>query len=104
MIKILVLYVGIIVEIQEHAYDHCRRNVSGHVYIYPNPLGHILKSFASLESEFGIRSKERGDSKIGLGKSQNASIISRLVSEGSKTLPLIYRRYQNKIRSNKFIY
>jgi hypothetical protein len=77
---------------------------SSHVYIYLNPLGHILKSFASLESEFGIRSKERGGSKIGSGKSRNASINSRLVSEGSKTLPLIYRRYQNNIRSNKFIY
>jgi hypothetical protein len=28
------LYVGIIAAIEEHAYDHCRRNVSGHVYIY----------------------------------------------------------------------
>jgi hypothetical protein len=26
----------------------------GHVYIYPNPLGHILKSLASIEYEFGV--------------------------------------------------
>jgi hypothetical protein len=32
--------------------------VSGHVYIYPNPLGHTLKSFASIEYEFG----KEGDS------------------------------------------
>jgi hypothetical protein len=32
----------------------------GHVYIYPNPLGHTLKSFASIEYEFGVLIKERG--------------------------------------------
>jgi hypothetical protein len=52
---------------------------SGHVYIYPNPMGHTLKSFTSIEYKFGIRSKREGDSKSGLGKSQNGSIISRLV-------------------------
>jgi hypothetical protein len=37
----------------------------GHVYIYPNPMGHALKSFASIEYEFGIRSKREGDSESG---------------------------------------
>jgi hypothetical protein len=32
----------------------------GHVYIYPNPLGHTLKSFASIEYEFGVLIEERG--------------------------------------------
>jgi hypothetical protein len=48
--------IGIIAAIQEHTYDHCRGNVSGHVYIYLNPLDHTLKSFASIEYEFGKRS------------------------------------------------
>jgi hypothetical protein len=78
--------------IQEHTYDHCHGRVSGHVYIYLNPMGHTLKSFASIEYEFGTISKREGDSESGLGKSQNSSIISRLVSEGSKTLPVIYRK------------
>jgi hypothetical protein len=59
------LYVGIIAAIQGHVYDHCRGNMSGHVYIYPNPLGHTLKSFASIEYEFGIIPKKEGDSKSG---------------------------------------
>jgi hypothetical protein len=103
-IKIFVLYVGIIAAIQEHAYDHCCGNVYAHVYRYPNSLGHTLKSFASLEYEFGMRSKERGDSESGSGKSQNGSNISWLVPKGSKTLPVIYRRCQNEIRSNWSIY
>jgi hypothetical protein len=41
-IKIFVLYVGTIASIQD-------------VYIYLNPLGHTLKSFASIEYEFSIR-------------------------------------------------
>jgi hypothetical protein len=32
----------------------------GHVYIYLNPMGHTLKSFASIEYEFGVLIKERG--------------------------------------------
>jgi hypothetical protein len=32
----------------------------GHVYIYPNPLGHTLKSFASIEYEFGVLIEEIG--------------------------------------------
>jgi hypothetical protein len=47
----------------------------GHVYIYPNPLGHTLKSFASIEYEFGIRSQREGDSKSCSGKSQNGCTI-----------------------------
>jgi hypothetical protein len=90
--------------IQEHAYDHCHRNVSGHVYIYSNPLGHTLKSFASIEYKFGIRLKREGDSKSGSGKSWNGSIISRLIPKGSETLPVIYRRCQNEIRANRSIY
>jgi hypothetical protein len=55
-----VLYVGIIAAIQEHAYDHCLGRVSGRVYIYPNPLGYTLKSFVSIEYEFGVLIEERG--------------------------------------------
>jgi hypothetical protein len=65
---------------------------SDNVYIYLNPLGHTLKSFASIEYEFGIRSKGEGDFESGLGKSQNGSTISQMVPEGFKTLPMIYRR------------
>jgi hypothetical protein len=50
-------YIGIIAAIQEHTYDKFCENVSGHVYIYLNPLGHTLKSFASIEYEFRMRSK-----------------------------------------------
>jgi hypothetical protein len=32
----------------------------GHVCIYPNPLGHTLKSFASIEYEYGVLIEERG--------------------------------------------
>jgi hypothetical protein len=83
--------------IQEHAYDHCHGRVSGHVYIYPNPMGHTLNSFASIEYEFGIRSKREGDSESGPGKSRNGSIISRLVPEGSKTLPRYIERCRKKL-------
>jgi hypothetical protein len=86
------LYVGIIATIQEHTHDHCHGRMSGHVYIYPNPMGHTRKSFASIEYEFGIRLKREEDSESGSGKSWNNSIISRLVLEGSKTLPMIYRK------------
>jgi hypothetical protein len=60
-----------------------------HVYIYPNPLGHTLKSFASIEYEFAIKSKREGDSESGLGKSKNGSTISPMVQKGSKTLAVI---------------
>jgi hypothetical protein len=98
------LYVGIIAAIQEHAYDHCRGRVSGHFYIYPIPMGHTLQSFASTEYEFGIRSKREGNSKSGSGKSWNGSNISLLDSDRSKTLPVIYRKVSEEIRSNRFIY
>jgi hypothetical protein len=103
MIKIFLLFVGIIAEIQEHAYDHCHGRVSGHVYIYPNPMGHTLKSFASIEYEFDIRLKREEDSESGPGGSQNGSNISRLDLEGSKTLPVIYRKVSEEIRSNRSI-
>jgi hypothetical protein len=104
-IKIFVLYVGIIVEIQEHTYDHCTERVSGHVYIYPNPLGHTLKSFASLEYEFGRdKIKREGYSDSGLGKSPNGSIISQNVLEGSETLMFVYRKVSEEIWSNRSIY
>jgi hypothetical protein len=32
----------------------------GHVYIYPNPMSHTLKSFTSIEYEFGVLIEERG--------------------------------------------
>jgi hypothetical protein len=54
MINIFVLYFRIIVAIQEDASDHCCGRVSELFYIYPNTLGHTLKSFASIEYEFGI--------------------------------------------------
>jgi hypothetical protein len=64
MIYIFVLYVGIIAAIQEHTYDYFHGRMSGHVYIYPNPMGHTLKSFASIKYEFGIRSREREAPKV----------------------------------------
>jgi hypothetical protein len=51
-----------------------------------------------------MRSKRKGDSKSGLGESCNGSIISRMVSEGTETLPVVYRKVSNKIRSNWSIY
>jgi hypothetical protein len=103
-ITIFVLYVGIIPAIQEHAYYHYHGRMSRHVYIYLNPMGHTLKSFTSIEYEFGIRSKREGDFESGLGKSRNGSIISRLVPEWSETLPVIYRKVSEEIRSNRSIY
>jgi hypothetical protein len=32
----------------------------GQVYIYPNPMGHTLKSFVSIEYEFSVLIEERG--------------------------------------------
>jgi hypothetical protein len=32
----------------------------GHVYIYPNPIGHTLKIFVSIEYESGVLIEERG--------------------------------------------
>jgi hypothetical protein len=61
----------------------------GHFYIYLNPMGHTLKSFTSIEYEFGIRSKREGDSESGLGKSRIGSTILRMVPKGSKTLVVI---------------
>jgi hypothetical protein len=63
-INIFMLYEEIIVAIQEHAYDNCCGNVSGHVYIYPNLLDHTLKSFTSIEYEFGMRTKREGTLKV----------------------------------------
>jgi hypothetical protein len=61
----------------------------GHVYIYLNPLGHTLKSFASIEYEFGVLIEERGRLQKWFEKSQNGSTISRMVSEWSETLLVI---------------
>jgi hypothetical protein len=80
------LYVGIIAAIQENPYDHCCGRVSGHVYIYLNPLGHTLQSFAFIEYESDIKSKREGDSKSGSKKFRNGSIISLLVLKGSETV------------------
>jgi hypothetical protein len=88
MIKTFMLYKGIIAAIQEHTYDHSLGRVSRHVYIYLNPLGHTLKSFASIEYEYDISSKREGSSESGSGKSWNGSNISRLDLEGSKPLPV----------------
>jgi hypothetical protein len=78
------LYVGIIADIQEHAYDHFHGGVSGHVYIYPNPMGHPLKSFTSIEYEFGIRLM-RGRLRKWFGK----------VSEWFQCITVGFRRVQN---------
>jgi hypothetical protein len=99
-----VLYVGINASIHEHAYDCCHGRASRHVHIYLNPMGHTLKSFASIQYEFGIRSKREEDSKSGPGKSRNGSIISRLFLEGSETLPVVYRKVSEEMRSNRSIY
>jgi ribosomal protein S19 len=68
-IKIFMLYIGIIAAILEHINNYYHGRVFGHVYIYPNPMGNTLESFASIEYEFGIRSKREEDSKSGSGKS-----------------------------------
>jgi hypothetical protein len=65
---------------------------------------HYITHLRTIKYEFGIRSKREGDSKSGSGKSWNASIISQLVPEGSKTLPVIYRKVSEEIRSNQSIY
>jgi hypothetical protein len=72
--------------------------------MYPNPMGHTLKSFTSIKYESGIISKREGDSESGLAKSQNGSIISQLVPVGSETLPVICRKVSDEIRSNRSIY
>jgi hypothetical protein len=56
-INIFVLYVGTLWRFKS-MHMTIISEVSGHVYIYPNPLGHTLKSFASIEYEFG----KEGDS------------------------------------------
>jgi hypothetical protein len=63
-IKIFMLYVGIIAALQEHACDHCRGRVSGHVYIYPNPLGQILNSFGLLNMSLVSDQRERETLKV----------------------------------------
>jgi hypothetical protein len=61
----MLLYVGIIAAIQEHTSDHCHERVSGHVYIYPNPFDHMLKSFTSIKYKYGIKyRKGYSDSKV----------------------------------------
>jgi hypothetical protein len=83
-IKIFMLYVGIIAAIQEHAYDHFHRNLSGHVYIYPNSLGHTLKSFASIEYEFGMRSKREGTPKVVWGSLGMVPLYQEWFRKGPK--------------------
>jgi hypothetical protein len=51
-----------------------------------------------------ILDQREEDSESGLRKSQNGFNISRLDSEGSKTLAVIYRKVSEKIRSNRSIY
>jgi hypothetical protein len=89
--KIFVLYVGIIaaIQIQEHAYDHCHGIVSGAVYIYPNPLGHTLKSFPSIEYEFGVLTEERGRLRKWFGEVSKWFHYITDDSKGSETLPVI---------------
>jgi hypothetical protein len=83
------LYVGIIAAIQEHAYDHCHGNVSGgHVYIYLNPLGHTLKSFTSIEYEFGVLIEERGRFQKWFGE---VSEWFHYITDGSQKGPKHYR-------------
>jgi hypothetical protein len=88
-----VLYVGIIAAIQEHAHDHCCGRVSRHVYIYPNPLGHTLESFASLEYEFNMRSKREGTPKV-VGGSIG---MVPLYHEWFRNCPKPYRWYKGRV-------
>jgi hypothetical protein len=60
-----------------------------------------LKSFGSIEYEFVIRLKREVDSKSGSRKSRKGSIISQLVPERFKTLPVIYRKVSEEIRLNR---
>jgi hypothetical protein len=94
MIKIFVLYVGIIAAIKNHTNDHCHGKVFGHVYIYSNPLGHTLKGLASIEYELGIRSKGERDSKSGCRSVKMVPIYHRWFQKGPKP----YRRYIGRCR------
>jgi hypothetical protein len=57
----------------------------------------LLLNMSSLDQ------RER-DSKSGSRKSQNNSIISLMLPERSKTLPVVYRKVSEDIRSNRSIY
>jgi hypothetical protein len=73
--KVFMLYVGIIAAIQEHTSDHYHERVLRHVYIYPNPFDHMLKSFTSIKYKYDIKYREGySDSR-----SQSGSTISQLV-------------------------
>jgi hypothetical protein len=48
--------------------------------------------------------KREGDSESDSRKSRNGSIISRMVPEWSKTLPVIYKKVSEEIRSKRSIY
>jgi hypothetical protein len=76
-----VLYVEIIASIKEHAHDHCHKKVSGHVYIYLNPLGH---THASIEYDFGIRSRERETPKVVQGSLGMVPLYHRWFQNGPK--------------------
>jgi hypothetical protein len=103
-IYIFLLYVGITTAIQEHVYDHCHRKVSGACLHISKPIWVTLKSFASIEYEFGVLTEERGRLQKWFGKVSKWFTISRMVPEGFETLPVIYRRCWNEIRSNRNIY
>jgi hypothetical protein len=67
-------------------------------------LGHTFKSFASIEYEFGVLIKERGRLRKWFKEVLEWSPISGMVPKGFETLPVIYIRCQNEIRSNQNIY
>jgi hypothetical protein len=87
----------------------------GHVYIYPNPLGHTLKTYAYIEYEFGILIKERGRlqkwfgevSKCfhyitdGSGRVQNPTSDVMEVSEWREVKPMYLWKVRNAPERNK---
>jgi hypothetical protein len=63
-IYIFMLYVGIIAMNKSTHMIIVTERCPGHVYKYPNPLGDTLKSFVSIEYEFGVLIEERETPKV----------------------------------------
>jgi hypothetical protein len=96
-IKIFMLYVGIISAIQEQAYDHCHGSMFRLVYIYPNPMGHTLKSFTSFEYVFAMRSKREGTPKVVRGSLRMVLLYHEWFQKGLKP----YQLYNGGVKMEK---
>jgi hypothetical protein len=76
----------------------------GHIYIYLNPMGHTLKSFAYMNMSLVLDQRERETLKVVCGSLGMVPLYHGLVPEGSATLPVIYTKVSEEIRSNRSIY